>query len=105
MKYTVTERIEREISIDAPKFYKRDYHLYAVYKAVIPHDEEVTIISISTSGQTKSFFLSKRTDKFIDHETTQIMTSEEFHEITEPEFRRGVSEIASGLTDKLTEKL
>ena len=105
MKYTVTERIEREFSIDAPKFYKRDYHLYAMYKAVIPHDEEVTIISISTAGKTRSFFLSKRTDKFIDHETTQAMTSGDYTEITEKEFREGVCEIAVGLTDKLIEKL
>ena len=105
MKYTVTQRIEREFSIDAPKFYKRDYHLYAMYKAVIPHDGEVTIISISTAGKTKSFFLSKRTDKLIDHETAQAMTSGEYTEITEKEFREGVCEIAVGLTDKLIEKL
>ena len=105
MKYTVTERIEREVSIDAPKFYKKDYHLYTMYKAVIPHDEEVTIISISTAGKTRSFFLSKRTDKFIDHETTQAMTSPDYTEITEKEFREGVCEIAVGLTDKLIEKL
>ena len=105
MKYIVTERIEREISIDAPKFYKRDYHLYAVYKAVIPHDDEVTTISISTAGQTKSFLLSKRTDKSIEHETMQVMTSGDYTKITEDEFRKGVSEIASGLTDKLIEKL
>lgn len=106
MKYKVTERIEREFSIDAPKFLKRDDNAYQTYRAIIPHDEtEVSCIYISTAGITSSLLLHKKTTKEIDSEYMTALSGNGYVEITEQEFRESVSKIVNDLTDKLLEKI